>query len=90
MVSVPGTFDHDQFMTERNRRGGRPSKGDRDAFKVRPARPVGDVVRAQADAAGMTYGDYISAILAREVGMPDLAPRAPHANDEELPIAAVA
>jgi len=72
----------------RNPRGGRPSKGDRDAFKVRPARPVGDRVRELADAAGMPYGEYISAILAREVGMPDLAPRAENADRQELPIPA--
>lgn len=72
----------------RSPRGGRPSKGDRDAFKVRPARPVGDRVRELADAADMTYGDYISAILAREVGMPELAPRAENTDRQELPIPA--
>lgn len=72
----------------RSSRGGRPSKGDRDAFKVRPARPVGDRVRERADAAGMSYSDYIAAVLARDVGMPDLAPRAERAVLEELPIPA--
>ena len=70
--------------------GGRPSKGDRDAFKVRPARLVGDRVRELADAADMPYGEYISAVLAREVGLPDLAPKSNRADDEELPISTVA
>lgn len=77
-------------MTGYNPRGGRPSKGDRDAFKVRPARLVGDRVRQLADDSGMSYGDFISAILAREVGLPDLAPKPNHADDEELPISTVA
>ena len=76
-------------MTGYNPRGGRPSKGDRDAFKVRPARLVGDRVRELADAAGMPYGEYISAVLAREVGLPELAPKPEHRDDEELPISTV-
>jgi hypothetical protein len=75
-------------MTTRNSRGGRPSKGDRDAFKVRPARPVGERVRELAEAAGMSYSDYIAAVLARDVGMPDLAPRTENVRHEELPIPA--
>lgn len=88
LISVPGTLRHGQAMTTRNSRGGRPSKGDRDAFKVRPARPVGERVRELAEAAGMSYSDYIAAVLARDVGMPDLAPRAENARHEELPIPA--
>ena len=65
---------------------GRPSKGDRDAFMTKPARPVGDAIRHNAEELDMTYGDYIAAILARELGMPEYAPLPPHSNDEELPI----
>lgn len=65
---------------------GRPSKGDRDAFMTKPARPVGDAIRHNAEELGMTYGDYIASILARELGMPEHAPVPPHSNDEELPI----
>ena len=83
---VPGTVRLNGRMNKSGSRGGRPTKGDRDAFKVRPARAVGDLVRERAEAAGMTYGDFISAILSREVGLPDLAPQPPHATDEELPI----
>jgi hypothetical protein len=69
---------------------GRPSKGDRDAFMTKPARPVGDAIRQRAHAAGMTYGDYIADILARELGMPQYAPAVSHAHDQELPISQVA
>ena len=65
---------------------GRPSKGDRDAFMTKPARPVGDAIRHNAEELDMTYGDYIAAILARELGMPEHAPMPPHSNNEELPI----
>lgn len=67
---------------------GRPSKGDRDAFLTKPARPLGELIREQADAAGMTYGDYIAVILARELGMPEYAPALPRPQREELPIPA--
>ena len=69
---------------------GRPSKGDRDAFMTKPARPIGDAIRERAHAAGMSYGDYIADILARELGMPQYAPTIPHAQDQELPISQVA
>lgn len=36
----------------------------------------------------MSYSDYIAAVLARDVGMPDLAPRVENVSHEELPIPA--
>jgi len=69
---------------------GRPSKGDRDAFMTKPARPVGDAIRRNAEQLGLNYGDYIAGILARELGMPEYAPAVPHTNDEELRIPDVA
>jgi hypothetical protein len=68
-------------------RTGRPSKGDRDAFMVRPPRAVGNAIRERAEQAGMHYGEYIAAVLACAVDMPDLAPlAATPANQEALPI----
>lgn len=67
---------------------GRPSKGDRDAFLTKPARPLGELIREQADAAGMAYGDYIAAILAKELGMPELAPTPPKPQRLELSLPA--
>ncbi|BDZ44050.1 hypothetical protein GCM10025865_33490 (plasmid) [Paraoerskovia sediminicola] len=57
-------------------RPGRKSKGDRDQFITRTARPVGDVLRERAEAAGLTYSDYIANVLAAHVGLPELAPSA--------------
>lgn len=79
-------FNHPMARVNR----GRPSKGDRDAFMTKPARPVGDAIREHAEQLGMTYGDYIASILARELGMPEYAPVPPHVNDEELHINKVA
>lgn len=53
---------------------GRKSKGDRDAFALRPLRPLGDRIRANADALGMSYNDYVIGIMADAVGMPEYAP----------------
>lgn len=63
---------------------GRKSKGDRDNFAVKPMRPVGDVIRTNADKLGMTYGDYCAAILSTALGMPELAPRPGRPVDEPM------
>ena len=88
VVSFNETMRFTGHMARINR--GRPSKGDRDAFMTKPARPVGDAIRHNAEELGMTYGDYIAAILARELGMPEHAPMLPRPINEELPINKVA
>ena len=66
---------------------GRKSKGDRDAFALRPLRPLGDRIRANADALGMSYNDYVIGIMADAVGMPEYAPiRLDAAGQLDLPI----
>jgi hypothetical protein len=62
--------------------GGRPSKGARDVIVTRPARPLGNVVRARADEAGMTISEYVAMVLARAHGMPEFAP-VPSATPEQ-------
>lgn len=62
-------------------------KGDRDTITVRTARPVGEHTRAEAERRGMFVGEYVSALLAREAGMPELAPMAEPREDQELPVA---
>jgi hypothetical protein len=64
---------------------GRKSKGDRDNFAVKPMRPVGDVIRANADRLGMTYGEYCAALLSTALGMPEYAPRPITDEQQELP-----
>src|SRR6478672_4885350 len=56
---------------------GRPSKGPRDHFAVRPPVPVGAVIRANAKALGMDYGEYIAAVVSTALGMPEYAPKSP-------------
>lgn len=72
--------------------GGRKSKGDRQALLSRVPDPIADAVRERADERGMTVSDYIASLLAREVGLaelaPEVAPRSTH--QEELPINQVA
>ena len=65
---------------------GRKSKGDRDNFAVKPMRPVGDVIRANADRLGMTYGEYCAAILSTALGMPEYAPPTNAVEQQELPL----
>jgi len=65
---------------------GRPSKGPRDQFSVRPAVPVGDVIRANAEALDMTYGEYCTALLCQVLGMPEYAPQSPTPYQQELPL----
>ena len=65
---------------------GRPSKGERDAFLTKPAVPVGELIRDNAEALGMSFGDYISAIVANHLGMPQYAPQPLHLDQQELPL----
>lgn len=75
-------------MTMKRGRGGRPDKGPRDALMVRPPQALGDLVREQADMAGMTINDYVVTVLADAVGRPELAPDVSgDRNQEVLPLA---
>lgn len=57
---------------------------------IRPHEDIGRVVRARAHEAGYSVSGYVSAVLAREVGLPDLAPEPDHTpadkQREELPL----
>lgn len=78
-------------MTSQRYRGGRQSKGDRQALISRVATPLGEAVRDKAEARGMSVNDYIASVLARDVGMAELAPQSPVLpRYQELPISEVA
>lgn len=68
--------------------GGRPSKGDRQVCYSRPQRAVRDECISRMRAEGYdSLSDYISAVLAREVGLPELAPKPTRSPDvEALPL----
>ncbi len=64
-------------------------KGDRLQLVSRTPTPVGEAVRHNAEERGMNVSDYIASILAREVGLPELAPvAAVQQSRVELPIPA--
>ncbi|GGI42656.1 hypothetical protein GCM10010988_40130 [Cnuibacter physcomitrellae] len=76
-------------MTRQRYQGGRQSKGDRRAIISRVPVPLGDAVSLAAHQRGMSVNDFVASVLAREVGMADLAPQTPLLPlQEELPISA--
>lgn len=78
-------------MTEQRYRGGRKLKGERAPIMSRVLMPVAEAIRDNAETRGISVNDYVASLLAREVGMPELAPEVPVRNKvEELPIADVA
>jgi hypothetical protein len=66
----------------------RRSAGERDQFTVRALKPLGDQIRANAQAAGMTNNDYLALIVAHALDMPDQAPVKPSTGQLTLPEAA--
>jgi hypothetical protein len=81
-----------RVMAAQRHHGGRPAKGDRQALLSRVPTPLGEAVKAQADMRDMTVSDYIAALLAQSLGMPELVskPLAVIPTRQELPIADVA
>jgi len=79
------------LMAEQRYRGGRKSKGERDALHVRVDPLISEAVRARAAERHMSVNDFVASVLGREVGMANLAPEAPILpKPEELPISDVA
>lgn len=74
-----------------NRSQGRPHKGDRDSIMIRPRLPLGELIREQAEEAGMTITDFVATHMAESLGRPELAPEVivPR-NQEVLPLASTA
>lgn len=66
-------------MGKRHATGGRPSKGPRDMFLIRPTEAIGKRVRQEAEELDLAYNDVLSRILADHYGLPatnDIAPPA--------------
>lgn len=58
---------------------------------IRPRRTLGELIRMQADEAGMTITDFVSTHMADVLGHPDLAPVVVHPDEQEvLPLASSA
>lgn len=72
-------------MTAATHRRGRPSKGERRVMVTRVPTQLSDEVIAQAEARGLSWGEYIADILAEAHGYPrsSLATRR---HQEELPL----
>ena len=79
-----------RIMPPKRTYGGRKSKGDRQPLLTRVPSLIADAVRDCADERGMTLNDYIASVLARDVGLSELAPQESVHHDEELPITKVA
>lgn len=59
----------------RERKGGRPSKGQRDSgILAKPQVNFGAIIRENADRLGYSYGDYLVLLAAQQLGMPQYAP----------------
>lgn len=67
----------------------RRSAGERVQFTVRALKPLGDQIRANAQAAGMTNNDYLAVLVAQALDMPDQAPVKPSTGQMTLPAAEV-
>lgn len=59
-----------------------PNRADK-SISTRLRKPVDKIVRAQADALGMPYGEYVSYLVAQQLGMPDDAPELPENGDAQ-------
>ena len=53
---------------------GRQHMGERDFIAARPPKPVADAARARAAERGVSLSQYVSALMATDVGLPDAVP----------------
>lgn len=65
---------------------GQPHKGERAYIATRPPKRVADALRAQADQRGMSVSEYVAAVLAQDVGLPDAVPLRQPKTQRELPL----
>jgi hypothetical protein len=63
---------------------GRPSKGERDAILAKPSVPFAVILKANAAKGGYSYGDYLVALAAQALNMPEYTPTPQHNRAETL------
>ncbi|MFB8191330.1 hypothetical protein ACFC14_18585 [Microbacterium sp. NPDC055988] len=63
---------------------GRPSKGERDAILAKPPIPFALILKENAAKEGYTYGDYLLALAAQALEMPQFSPAPQHNRAEAL------
>jgi hypothetical protein len=61
-----------------------PYKGERDAILAKPAIPFAVILKENAEKEGLTYGDYLVALAAQALDMPQFAPPARHPRADQL------
>lgn len=60
----------------------RPTKGDRDAILAKPHAKFGAILKENATRAGMTYGDYLVALAAEQLNLPEYIPGVRNSKNE--------
>ena len=61
-----------------------PYKGERDAILAKPAVPFARVLKENAEKLGYTYGDYLVALAAEALDMPQYSPPSRHRRADQL------
>jgi hypothetical protein len=75
----------------RTTNGGRKSKGVRELLGTRPDTVLAEAARGRVDELGISMSDYLATLLARDLNMPQYAPKTPApVHHMELPISEVA
>ncbi|WP_282860370.1 hypothetical protein [Pseudoclavibacter helvolus] len=63
---------------------GQKNKGDRVPIMARPLAPLAEAIKQTAKDAGLSYGDFLVTLAARELGMTEYAPKAEPPNRTQL------
>lgn len=59
-----------------------PNRAEK-SISTRLRKPVDKIVRAEADALNMPYGEYVSYLVALQKGLPEHAPPLPNSEHEQ-------
>jgi len=51
---------------------------------AKPAEPLAEIIKSNATELGLSYGDYITALVAESLGMPEYAPKQTRDRANEL------